>query len=209
MPVAFEGGCFCGEIRYRAKSVFDSGYCHCSMCRRFTGCPALTWFSVPEHDFSLVSGVPKAFQSSATFTRYFCSTCGTHVFGRDSRTASPKVGFRLVSIGIGTLDDPETDRVKSVTVRVTPERKWIARLGPFAAWAWTILAAGGGAMLLIDKGPWPLTNGWFALLSGAAACPLTAWCAKRWFGIRLSGRAQFVAAVVIWLAGQIARRIGL
>src|SRR6267378_1864569 len=49
MPVAFEGGCFCGEIRYRAKSVFDSGYCHCSMCRRFTGCPALTWFSVPEH----------------------------------------------------------------------------------------------------------------------------------------------------------------
>ena len=110
MPVAFEGGCFCGEIRYRAKSVFDSGYCHCSMCRRFTGCPALTWFSVPEHDFSLVSGVPKAFQSSATFTRYFCSTCGTHVFGRDSRTASPKVGFRLVSIGIGTLDDPDLVR---------------------------------------------------------------------------------------------------
>src|SRR5437667_1732066 len=95
MPVAFEGGCFCGEIRYRAKSVFDSGYCHCSMCRRFTGCPALTWFSVPEHDFSLVSGVPKAFQSSATFTRYFCSTCGTHVFGRDSRTASLKLGSAL------------------------------------------------------------------------------------------------------------------
>src|SRR5207302_8945793 len=33
-----------------------------------------------------------------------------HVFGRDSRTASPKVGFRLVSIGIGTLDDPDLVR---------------------------------------------------------------------------------------------------
>ena len=85
---------------------------------------------------------------------------------------------------------------------------WMARVGLIAAWLWTILAAGGGAMLLIERGPWPLTNGWFALLSGIAACPLTAWLARRAFGIALSGRARFAAAALIWLAGQIARRTG-
>jgi len=110
MPHAYDGGCFCGEIRYSAKSVFDSGYCHCSMCRRFSGGAAFTWFSVPEHDFSLISGAPRAFQSSATFARHFCLTCGTHVFGRDSRVASPNVGFRLISVAIGTLDDPDKVR---------------------------------------------------------------------------------------------------
>jgi hypothetical protein len=91
---------------------------------------------------------------------------------------------------------------------LTEQRKWLARLGLVAAWAWTILAGGGGAMLLIERGPWPLTNGWFALFSGIAACPLTASLIKRAFGIALSGRLRFAAAALIWLAGQIALRAG-
>lgn len=81
-----------------------------------------------------------------------------------------------------------------------------ARLGLIAAWAWAVLAGGGGAMLIIERGPWPLTNGWFALSSGVAACPLTAWLATRLLGISFSGRARFAAAALIWLTGQIARR---
>jgi len=88
-------------------------------------------------------------------------------------------------------------------------KEWIRILGLIAAWAWTILAAGGGVMLLIEKGPWPLTNGWFALFSGIAACPATAWFAKRAFGIAFSGRTRFAVAALIWLAGQIARRVGI
>jgi hypothetical protein len=64
-------------------------------------------------------------------------------------------------------------------------------------------------MLLIERGPWPLTNGWFALLSGIAACPLTAWLAIRFLGVTLSGRVRFAAALLIWLAGQVALRAGL
>jgi hypothetical protein len=64
-------------------------------------------------------------------------------------------------------------------------------------------------MLLIEKGPWPLTNGWFALFSGVAGCPFTAVLAKRIFGFRLSGWIQFASAVTIWLAGKIARWIGI
>jgi hypothetical protein len=87
--------------------------------------------------------------------------------------------------------------------------RWAARLAPIAAWVWTILAGGGGVLLLIERGPWPLTNGWFALVSGIAACPLTAWFAKRSLGIAFSGRARFWTAAVVWLAGQIARRAGI
>ena len=94
-----------------------------------------------------------------------------------------------------------------VTPPSTTRRTWAGVLGLVAAWAWAILAGGGGVMLLIEKGPWPLTNGWFALCSGIAACPLTAWAAKRGFGVTLSGRAQFAAAGLIWLAGQLARRL--
>src|SRR5215471_13973486 len=54
-----------------------------------------------------------------------------------------------------------------------PERTWLRTVGTIAGWVWTILAAGGGAMLLVERGPWRLTNGWFALLSGIAACPVT------------------------------------
>jgi hypothetical protein len=85
-------------------------------------------------------------------------------------------------------------------------REWTGRLGLTVAWTWAVLAGGGGAMLLIQQGPWPLTNGWFALSSGVAACPLTAWLANRFFGISFSGRGRFAAAALIWLAGQIARR---
>jgi hypothetical protein len=81
-------------------------------------------------------------------------------------------------------------------------------LALIVAWAWTVVAGGGGAMLLIERGPWRLTNGWFAVGSGVAACPLTAWLANRILGISLSGRARFVVAALIWLAGQMARRAG-
>lgn len=90
----------------------------------------------------------------------------------------------------------------------TPQEKWKVRIGLVAAWAWTMLAGGGGVLLLIQRGPWPLTNGWFALCSGAAACPLTAWLARRSLGVSLSGRVRFAAALLIWLAGQLARRVG-
>lgn len=108
--IPLEGGCFCGELRYRAQSVFDAGYCHCSICRRFTGCAALTWFSVPESEFSLLQGSPKTYRSSQNFYRHFCRSCGTHLFGTAIGAPPPNPGFKLVSVGIGTLDEP--DRVK-------------------------------------------------------------------------------------------------
>jgi hypothetical protein len=84
-----------------------------------------------------------------------------------------------------------------------------ATLGPVAAWAWAVVAGGGGLMLLVEKGPLPLTNGWFALLSGIAACPLTAWVLKRLTGVTVSGRVRFFSAALVFIAGRIALAVGI
>jgi hypothetical protein len=85
----------------------------------------------------------------------------------------------------------------------------LVALGWLAGWAWAIAAGGGGVWLLWTKGPWPLTNGWFALMSGITACPLTAWLLKRYGRINVSGYVQFAATAVLFIAGRIALAAGI
>ncbi|HEY3645946.1 MAG TPA: hypothetical protein VGM16_11465 [Gammaproteobacteria bacterium] len=59
-------------------------------------------------------------------------------------------------------------------------------------------------MLLIHEGPWPLTNGWFAMFSGIAACPLSGWLLKRYADIRVPIWVQLGVALLIMIAGRIA-----
>jgi hypothetical protein len=77
-------------------------------------------------------------------------------------------------------------------------------IGEIAAWTWTVLAGGGGLLLLLEKGPRPLTNGWFALFSGVSACPLASSLSKRYAGVTVSGRVRFAAAAAFFIAGKIA-----
>lgn len=71
-------------------------------------------------------------------------------------------------------------------------------------WAWSLVAGVGGLVLLIHQGPLPITNGWFALLSGVAACPLTAWLLKRYANLSISIYAQLAVALLIFIAGRVA-----
>ncbi|MDD5544969.1 MAG: hypothetical protein PHX83_17515 [Acidobacteriia bacterium] len=73
-----------------------------------------------------------------------------------------------------------------------------------AGWAWALLSGVGGLMLLIHEGPLPVTNGWFAMFSGIAACPLTATLLKKHAGLSVAGWAQFAVALLIFLAGRVA-----
>jgi len=99
--------------------------------------------------------------------------------------------------------DPEKER------RAAKLRGLGAALGRIAAWAWAIVAGGGGLMLLIEKGPLPLTNGWFALMSGISACPLTAWLLRKLAGVTVTGRVRFFAALFFFIAGRIALLVGI
>ena len=52
------GGCYCGAIRYEADGTpRDATNCHCSICRRTTGAPFVTWFSLQSTEFRIVKGL--------------------------------------------------------------------------------------------------------------------------------------------------------
>jgi hypothetical protein len=97
----------------------------------------------------------------------------------------------------------------SVTQKTVTLSKVVAVLGSMAAWAWALFAGGGAIGLLIIRGPWKLTHGWFALCSGLSLCPLTAWLSKRYLGVTLSGWVRIAAAILFIVAGRIALRLGL
>jgi len=77
--------CACGAVKFEfdADPTFVA-VCHCLDCKRASGGEAATFFGVPEDDFTLISGEPKAFhyvaQSGKGLDRNFCPNCGARVF---------------------------------------------------------------------------------------------------------------------------------
>lgn len=83
--------------------------------------------------------------------------------------------------------------------------KELARLlGEIVAWAYFIFAGCGGFWLIITEGPLPLTHGWYAMLSGIAWCPATAWLLKRYTQVALSYWVRFAVAAIFFALGHIA-----
>jgi len=96
----YEGGCFCGAVRYATSDFTDAGYCHCSICRRVTGAPVLGWANTPRANFRLLRGQPRFVATSAEFHRAFCGDCGTLVWSESIDPAR----WDQVSLHHGTLD---------------------------------------------------------------------------------------------------------
>ncbi|WP_414832842.1 GFA family protein [Afifella sp. YEN Y35] len=85
VDLPLHGRCFCGAIRFEAKSEpLQVSWCHCRDCRRQTGAPAVVWAGFPS-DLVVWHGTPKDRQSSPGVTRSFCADCGTPLTYRDSR----------------------------------------------------------------------------------------------------------------------------
>jgi len=80
----------------------------------------------------------------------------------------------------------------------------LAWLAVIAGWAWCLFAGGGGVGILLLRGPWPPTNGWFAMLSGLAACPLIGQLLQKSSRLKISGSQQFGAAVLLISLGRMA-----
>ena len=81
--------------------------------------------------------------------------------------------------------------------------KMLSVIAWLVAWGWARLAGVGGFVLLVHEGPLPITNGWFAMLSGIAACPLTARLLKRYARIVVPGYVQLAVALLIFVAGRV------
>ena len=97
-----EGGCFCGRVRYRfhgdVKAVAN---CHCSMCRRTSGAPFVSWLVVNAESFEFTAGQPAELRSSEHGLRHFCDQCGTPV------TCVLEQHPDIVDVTLGSLDAPE------------------------------------------------------------------------------------------------------
>ena len=95
----FEGGCLCGSIRYRSLSAPVRGViCHCGMCRRHSGAPALAFVHFPLESFSWLDREPARYRSSKFAERGFCVECGSTI------TMHEEVLESRVQIAVGSLD---------------------------------------------------------------------------------------------------------
>jgi len=76
-----QGKCLCGAITLTAPDKKHVDACHCGMCRRWGGGPALGVMCGTDVQIDGADKV-KAYRSSDWGERAFCSECGTHLFYR-------------------------------------------------------------------------------------------------------------------------------
>ncbi len=142
MPDLYDGGCFCGVVRYRVEGApLDAAYCHCRMCQQTTGAPVVAWGSWPRERFSWRGSEPKVLRSSEQAVRRFCGECGTQVLFWTADAPA------LVDVNLATLDDP---------ARIRPEYHiWTASRIPWFETADTLprhADAGADARLMRERG---------------------------------------------------------
>jgi hypothetical protein len=100
----FEGGCYCGELRYRAEGdPLFKAQCHCRECQYISGGSPNMVMGLAESGFEYTKGTARGFRRSDLedpVTREFCPNCGTHIL-----TRSPALPGTVL-LKVGTLDDP-------------------------------------------------------------------------------------------------------
>ena len=98
--------------------LYPSPNCHCSICRRTTGAPFVTWLSVPRLQFKLVRGEPSRFKSTAKGMRSFCPRCGTQL------TFEHEDFVDEIDVTTCSLDDPNELPPRDHT-RTSSKLRWL------------------------------------------------------------------------------------
>ena len=101
----YDGGCLCGEVRYRARGeVTNLANCHCRSCRGSSGAPFVAWGTFRVASFEIVKGDPVPHRSSKHVERRFCGRCGTALtYLHDKRPEQ-------IDVTLATLDDAKALR---------------------------------------------------------------------------------------------------
>jgi hypothetical protein len=102
---ALEGGCLCGQIRYRlighCRNIIN---CHCENCRQAHGhIAAYTSVSKSDLIFLTQQSLKWYHDQSPNTYRGFCNTCGSSLFW-DAGDSSIPVSIAKVAVAAGTLD---------------------------------------------------------------------------------------------------------
>ncbi len=103
-----EGGCTCGQMRYRlaTKPMFVN-CCHCRWCQRETGAAFALNAMIETDRVQLLSGEPIRVNTPSNSglgqTIVRCPTCHVAVWSHYAGA-----GDRVAFIRVGTLDDPDS-----------------------------------------------------------------------------------------------------
>jgi len=72
-----EGHCLCGAVRFRTNGGPESTcWCHCTMCQRASGAPAVAWATFPVERVNWSGAIRAIYASSDIAERGFCGQCG-------------------------------------------------------------------------------------------------------------------------------------
>ena len=97
------GGCACGQVRYRlASAPCDTGWCHCRLCQKVSGAPALVFTTVPLGDFVIEAGADQLGEVALVpfGRRRFARCCGTPL------TIHVDYQPDTIDVTVASLDDP-------------------------------------------------------------------------------------------------------
>jgi hypothetical protein len=103
----FEGGCLCGQIRFRAAG--EPGFphtCSCRTCQKHTGALTVSWveFDSAAVEWTGPGGPPSTHRSSAKSSRAFCRACGSSIGAIDDAP--------VVALLTGAFDKPHLKKLK-------------------------------------------------------------------------------------------------
>lgn len=97
--IRVRGGCMCGFVRYECEGKpLHVGYCHCRSCRHHSGAAVAGMLVYQPERIRFSGGTFATYASSPGIERGFCIRCGTSLSWK---------GHGLMSLHIGTLDDPD------------------------------------------------------------------------------------------------------
>ena len=116
--MAYEGGCFCGAVRFSASNVpLNERVCHCRACQKVIGA-AFNARILFRADDVTVTGELVRFASSPGLDRGFCSKCGATVL-------SARPGAGVIGLTAGSLDDPTVFR-PAMHIWTSSRQPWLA-----------------------------------------------------------------------------------
>lgn len=101
------GGCLCGLVRFEVSEVnLQAINCHCSICRRQSGAPLMSFVAAPLQGFAYTQGEENIsyYATSRDFGRTFCKLCGAPLPIVDSQ-------HHKIYIPAPDLDDQQGIRV--------------------------------------------------------------------------------------------------
>lgn len=119
-----EGGCLCGEVRYRVPAQPEEVVvCHCLNCQKQAG-SAFSVVAFFKRDALQLTGELQTYEDRGTsgqrVYRKFCGNCGSPVV--TDTDSAPEMG--LIFIKAGTLDEVD-DLKPSVHVWTSRKQCWL------------------------------------------------------------------------------------